>query len=323
MPIIEQSSYRPPFGFSNGHLQTIYPTLFRPHPVIDYTRERIDTSDGDFLDLDWIKTRGNTKLIVLTHGLESSSSSKYICGMATAFKRQGWDVLAWNLRGCSGPNNRLLSSYHSGSSQDLETVVNYVSENYNYESMALVGFSLGGNITLKYLGEKGANHPKVIKAAAAFSVATDLASSAIRLEQFQNRIYMSRFMKTLAAKVRIKSKQFPGMLRDEGLDRMRTFREFDGAYTAPINGFSNAYDYWDRSSCGNFLNAINTPTLLVNAANDPFLPPSCYPVELARNHQYLHLEIPQSGGHMGFVSRNKTNEYWSEARAVAFIEGYN
>jgi len=320
MPIVEQSSYRAPLAFGNGHLQTVYPTLYRPWPQIDYTRERIETSDGDFLDLDWAQSQNNSRLVILTHGLESSSSSKYICGMAAAFKRRGWDALAWNLRGCSGETNRLLTSYHSGSSDDLSTVIDHVVETQNYETIALIGFSLGGNITLKYLGEAGANARSQIQAAAAFSVATDLASSAKRLEQFQNRIYMRRFMKTLTEKVRVKMKQFPGKLSDSGLERMRTFSEFDGTYTAPLNGFASADDYWSRCSSGNFLDQIQVPTLLVNAVNDPFLTTSCYPTDLAHNHQFLHLETPASGGHMGFVHRNVTNEYWSETRAAEFIE---
>lgn len=322
MPLIEHSSYQPPFGFSNGHVQTIYPTLFRKQPKVPYERERINTPDGDFLDLDWLRTNDSSKLVILTHGLESDSNSKYVSGMARAFDHNGWHAVAWNLRGCSGEHNTKLSSYHSGSTDDLETVIKHVENSQQYTTIALVGFSLGGNITLKYLGDIGSKAPASIKAAVAFSVATDLESSAKRLERFENRIYMQRFLKTLTEKVRHKLQKFPGRLTDEGLAEMRTFREFDGAYTAPLNGFSDAHEYWKRCSCGPVLDNISIPTLLVNAANDPFLPSACYPFEIAKNHPLFYLEVPKSGGHMGFIRLQNQETYWSEKRAIQFMHDH-
>jgi predicted alpha/beta-fold hydrolase len=322
MPLVHTSSYPPPFGLSNGHLQTIYPTLFRRQPSVVYTRERLETPDGDFLDLDWLANGDSKKLVILTHGLESSSRSKYICGMADIFQDQGWHALAWNLRGCSGEANRLLTSYHSGSTNDLATVIEHVQKSRNYDTLALVGFSLGGNITLKYVGDLGADIDPTIKSAVAFSVATDLESSARRLERFENRIYMRRFLNTLTDKVRHKMNQFPGEIAERKLEAMRTFREFDGHYTAPLNGFRDASDYWSQSSCGSVLSRISIPTLLVNALNDPFLADECYPVELARWHPHLHLETPQSGGHMGFVTFDPDNKYWSERRCAEFVQCY-
>lgn len=322
MPLIEHPSYQPPFGISNGHVQTIYPTLFRAQPQVNYERERIGTPDNDFLDLDWLREGQSSKCVILTHGLESSSSSKYVSGMARAFQQNGWHALAWNLRGCSGEHNTKLTSYHSGSTDDLTTVIQHVEAMKRYTDIALVGFSLGGNITLKYIGDLGTAAPPLIKAAVAFSVATDLESSATRLERLENRIYMRRFLKTLCQKVRHKLQQFPGQLSADGLEAMRTFREFDGAYTAPLNGFASAHDYWARCSCGPVLTDIALPTLLVNAENDPFLSPECYPIETARNQPNLHLEIPKSGGHMGFIQFNGTGAYWSEHRAVQFVLGH-
>ena len=307
---------------ANGHVQTIFPTLFRTRPEVNYKRTRITTPDGDFLDLDWLRETVSTQLVILTHGLESSSSSKYISGMARAFHRLGWHALAWNLRGCSGEPNNQLTSYHCGSTDDLETVISHVEQLQLYTSVVLIGFSLGGNITLKYLGDRGTETPAVIKAAVSFSVATDLESSAKRLERFENRIYMQRFLKTLEQKVRDKMKQFPGRLDDHGLKKMRTFREFDGAYTAPLNGFASAQDYWKRCSCGSVLGDITIPTLLVNAANDPFLPAECYPSKLAKDHPFLTLEIPDSGGHMGFVQLKSQPDYWTERRTIQFIRDH-
>jgi len=242
--------------------------------------------------------------------------------MARAFNRKEWHTLAWNLRGCSGEPNNKLTSYHSGSTDDLEAVIQYVERLERYTAIVLIGFSLGGNITLKYLGDTGETLSPLIKTAVAFSVATDLESSAKRLENFENRIYMRRFLKTLEQKVCFKMIQFPDQLNDHGLKQMRTFREFDGAYTAPLNGFASAHDYWTRCSCGPVLKNITIPTLLVNAANDPFLSARCYPIELAKTHPYLHLEVPASGGHMGFMRFTTHDDYWSERRAIQFTQDH-
>ncbi len=322
MPLIENSSYQPPLGLSHGHVQTIFPTLFRKMPEVNYTRERIDTADGDFLDLDWLREGPSKQLVIVTHGLEGSSNGKYVRGMASAFKRKGWHTLAWNLRGCSGEANRLLTSYHSGSTADLGAIIKHVVTHHDYEAISLIGFSLGGNITLKYLGDQGSSLYPQIRCAVAFSVATDLASSAEQLERFANRIYMRRFLKTLTNKVRHKVRQFPGQITDTGIDQMRTFREFDGNYTAPLNGFASADEYWQQCSCGPVLKDISVATLLVNARNDPFLTAKCFPTDVASTHRYFHLEAPQSGGHMGFLQFSDENTYWSEQRAIEFAQDH-
>lgn len=314
MPLLD-SSYRAPWGFGNGHVQTIFPALFRRVPVITLRRERLTTPDGDFLDLDWHTDGGRTRLAILSHGLEGDSTNTYIQGMARALVRAGWDVLAWNLRGCSGEPNRLLRSYHSGATEDLAAVIARAPEHYT--QLALVGFSLGGNMTLKYLGEPAPDTR--ISGAVAFSVPCDLASSAFQLESFCNRIYMRRFLRSLRAKVREKMARFPGRLDDAGLEAMRTFREFDGAYTAPMNGFASAEEYWTRASSKPALERIRVPTLLVNALDDPFLPRACFPEKEARASECFFLETPACGGHVGFVTFNAQNEYWSERRAVEFL----
>ena len=244
MPLVKQSSYKAPFGYISGHLQTIYPALIRKVPLQTKERERIATADGDFIDLDWAREQSFDRLAILTHGLEGSSNRAYMQGMARALIRAGWNVLAWNFRGCSGEPNRRLRSYHSGSIDDLETVIKHVDQTKHYHRIALIGFSLGGNVTLKLVGDLGHYIDPRICAAVAFSVPCDLASSAKWLEHHTNRLYMHRFLKTLSAKVREKIQRFPNQVHDDGLDQMRTFREFDEAYTAPIHGFINAEDYW-------------------------------------------------------------------------------
>lgn len=319
MPVVSSSTYRPPFGMGNGHLLSIFPALFRRVPVVTRQRERLTTTDGDFLDLDWDTTGGFRRLAILSHGLEGDSGNPYVQGMATVLRRAGWDTLAWNLRGCSGEPNRLLRSYHSGATEDLDAVVTQALTTGWYEKLALVGFSLGGNMLLKYLGDLGQTVDPRVRAAVAFSVPCDLASSSRQLEKWSNRIYMNRFLGNLRKKIRGKMAAFPGELSDAGLDAMRTFREFDGAYTAPLHGFSSADDYWARASCRPVLGRIAIPALLVNAWDDPFLAPECFPFTEAEANPFFHLEAPRSGGHVGFVSFNRRDEYWSESRAVAFL----
>ena len=316
MPLLE-SQYQPPRGFANGHLQTIFPALFRRVPLTTRRRERIPTPDGDFLDLDWNTDGQAPRLAILSHGLEGDSSNTYIQGMARALVRRRWDILAWNFRGCSGEPNRQLHSYHSGATEDLHTVVTHAAP--RYRKVALIGFSLGGNMTLKYLGEPEV-HPHV-SGAVSFSVPCDLASSALQLEGLANRIYMARFLKSLRGKVRGKMRQFPGKIHDSGLDAMRTFREFDGAYTAPLHGFASADDYWTQASCRPGLARISVPALLVNAEDDPFLPAACFPRPEAEASAHFFLETPKRGGHVGFLSFNEEGEYWSEQRAAGFLEG--
>lgn len=314
MPVLS-SSYRAPLGLRGGHFATVYPTLFRRITVEGAERHRLELADGDFLDLDWTR-RGNRRLAILGHGLEGQSRAKYILGMSRALQRRGWDTLAWNCRGCSGEPNRLLRSYHSGASEDLASVVDHALTR-NYHELALIGFSLGGNIVLKYLGERGADAPPEIKAAAVFSVPCDLTSSSLRLGEFDNRLYMARFMDDLKKKIITKNARFPGRLDLTGLDRIRTFAEFDDRFTAPLNGFADARDYWQRASSRPLLSGIACPTLCIQAANDPFLPSPCYPEDLAKNHPRLFLEIPAHGGHVGFIARG--DEYWSETRAADFL----
>jgi predicted alpha/beta-fold hydrolase len=332
MPLIE-STYRPPLGFANGHLQSIYPAVFRrvrPLPEsATIQRTRIVTPDDDFLDLDIARADdestfddGQRRVAILSHGLEGSSRAPYIRGMARALLRRGWDVIAWNCRGCSGEPNRQLRFYHSGASEDLAVVVDWALAHTEpkWSQVALVGFSLGGNMTLKYLGEQGGAVDPRIHAAVTFSVPCDLAGSSVRLAHWSNRLYMERFMKTLRAKVREKAERFPGRLDLTGLDAMRTFADFDDAYTAPLHGFADAADYWHTCGSIRFMDSIRVRSLLVNARDDPFLGGNCWPVGLAREHPHLYLETPTHGGHVGFVTRGAAaSEYWSESRAAAFL----
>lgn len=313
MPIVPPT-FRPPAYLRNGHLQTILPVLLPRRFALRIERERLELADGDFLDLDWHRA-GAPRVAILSHGLEGNSRNDYILGTARALLATGWDVLAWNFRGCSGEPNRLLRFYHSGATEDLAAVAAHAAA--RYERLALVGFSLGGNMTLKYLGE-APPHPAVC-AAAAISAPIDLASCARELDERRiNRVYLRRFLTTLAAKVAAKARRFPELdARDAR--RLASFREFDGRFTAPIHGFRDAEDYWTRSSARQFLPRIAVPTLLLNPRNDPFLGPACYPEAEAAASAHVFLEMPDSGGHVGFLDLSNGLERWSERRVAEFL----
>ncbi len=318
MPVIP-SDFKAPFHLQNGHAQTILPVVWPRRVSAAFERERLDLADGDFLDLDWLCS-GKDRLAIISHGLEGSSEGGYIRGMASALKLAGWDVLAWNFRGCSGETNRLLRSYHSGESADLGSVVGHATT--RYAEIALIGFSLGGNITLKYLGE--AKPHSAIKAAVTISVPIDLAASAKRLDQQpSNRLYLYRFLTSLIAKMEEKAQRFPGQIDTQGIRSIRSFQEFDDRYTAPLHGFVDAADYWQRSSSRQFLPRIEVPTLLLNALNDPFLPMECFPYNEAKQSACLFLETPASGGHVGFLQSLIHRQPWYEMRAIQFLEKHS
>ncbi len=318
MPLLTDSSYDPPSSpFKNGHLQTVFPTLFRRVPEVDYQRQRLDTPDDDFLDLDWVRNDAD-RLAILSHGLEGSTASNYMRGMTRALSRRAWDVLAWNYRGCSGEPNRRFRGYHGGDTGDLDLVVQHAL-GQGYRHVALIGFSLGGNITLKYAGERGDGIDPRIRAALAFSVPCDLGACSSNLSEWFNRLYLRHFLLRLRRKYWRKQTIFSKTFID-AFDDINTLSAYDNRYTAPMHGFKDADEYYAHNSSKAYLHDIRLPTLLVNAADDPFLPEACYPIEEAHAHRYLHLEIPRYGGHVGFVEFNEAGEYWSEQRAAAFLD---
>lgn len=317
MPIVP-SSYRAPWAFRNGHFQTIYPTLFRRVSGVEYRRSRIETPDDDFLDLD-ASSVGADRVAIVLHGLEGNSQRPYVRGMVKALSRAGWDVVAWSFRGCGGEPNRQLRFYHMGDTTDIHTVLDHVIAAGRYRGVGLVGFSMGGNVILKYLAEQGARIASTVCGAVVFSVPCDLGASARKMDLASNTLYTLRFLVMLRRRVREKAERFPGLIDGQGLHGVRTFREFDDRYTAPIHGFQSAEDYWEKSASKPLLKHITIPTLMVNARDDPFLTPSCFPCDEARESRSLYLEMPAHGGHVGFVSLNHEGTYWSETRAVEFL----
>ena len=320
MPLLESSSYHAPLWLPGGHAQTIFPSLFRKIPDLPFTRIRIATPDDDVILADVLQAgkRKEREVVILSHGLEGDSRRKYIRGMCRAFAARGWDCLARNFRGCGGEMNRTPGLYHSGMTEDLHAVVGHCLGE-GYERIMLVGFSMGGNQVLKYLGEAPDRVPAEVVAAAAFSVTCNLPGAARELDRPGNAVYMHYFLRTLRRKVRLKHARYPDLYPLDGLERMRTFAEFDNQYTAPVHGFSSAADYWEKAASLPHLHRIRVPALLVNALNDPFLSPGCYPVDVARNNACLFLETPGEGGHVGFTSPLGKEAYWSETRAVKFF----
>jgi len=317
MPVITQSTYRPIYLLSNKHINTIVPSVFR-RVVIKYNRERLTTLDNDFIDLDYSSKKSKTITLIL-HGLEGSSNSSNVKGIVKVINQNNWDAVVFNFRGCSGIPNNLLSAYHSGKTDDLDFVVKHLQK--SYEEIFLVGFSLGGNIILKYLGEKHESI-RAIKKAVTISVPCDLKSSAIQMEKLSNKVYMNRFLKTLKNKVFSKCKiHTEHFINLELIKNAKTFSDFDNEYTAPIHGFRTANNYWKVNSSKQFLKSSVTPTLLINALDDPFLTKKCFPFEIANASKTLFLETPKKGGHMGFLSKTGINGiYWHEQRVIDFLK---
>jgi len=311
------SAYRAQNIWRSGHIQTIYPSLFRRVEGVRYTRERVELDDGDFLDIDKSDV-GSRRVVVVLHGLEGNTDRAYMRGMVSAVNSTQRDAIAMNFRGCSGETNRLPRFYHSGDTNDLRFLLQRILETGRYREICLVGFSMGGNVILKYLGEEAASLLPMIRRAVVFSVPCHLASSADSLARWSNRIYMRRFLRLLREKIQRKAGSVHGALTDDGFDSIRTFEDFDDRYTARLHGFKDARDYWEKSSSVNLLRHIAIPTLMVSSQDDPFLGPPCFPVDLAKKHPWLTLEISRWGGHVGFV--DDSNLYWSEKRTIEFLE---
>ncbi len=321
MHFIHSSDFISPLFLFNGHLQTIYPALFRKIDNVPYTRERITTPDDDFLDLDWsCLAKPNGKLVIISHGMEGDSQRPYVKGMVKAFNGAGYDALAWNYRSCSGELNLQPVFYHSGATHDLDLVVRHALKK-NYKEIVLIGFSLGGNLTLKYVGEQHTALPAEVTRCVALSVPIDLNGCSYQMAKPINYFYNRRFLQSLKNKVKCKAAAMPDRIDVTTLNTIKTIREFDNNFTAPIHGFKDVDDYYSRCSAIGFLDTISIPTLMINAKNDSFLSASCYLNETTNTNPHLFIETPAQGGHCGFRPRitNQHGLYWSEKRAIDFV----
>lgn len=318
MPILSPTQYQTPLLQFNGHLQSIYPSIFRKVPFVYARRERLELADGDFVDLDWsVAEKVSNKLVIITHGLEGDATRHYVTGMAKIFSANGFDALGWNCRSCSGEMNRLVRFYHHGDANDLRSVIQHAINFYGYQEIVLVGFSMGGSLTFRAIAEFPALVPAQVKSAIGFSVPCSLKGSVDALSTKENRIYLKRFLRKLGDKIKLKAKLFPGQIDATNYDQIKTFIEFDNRYTAPLHGYANALDFYEKASVGPLLHQLNIPSLIVQAVNDPFLLPNCMPIETAAQHPQLFLEMPAIGGHCGFMVKGQLHT-WAENRAIEF-----
>ncbi len=317
---MKQNEYKPSFMYKSGHINTIIPTIFRKVDGVNYKRERIDTPDNDFLDLDWSLIDNPKGLVIISHGLEGNSERAYVKGMVKILNQTGLDCLAWNFRTCGGETNNLLRMYHNGVTDDLETVINYAIKNKGYKKIVLVGFSMGGNLSLMYLGEKGKNVPSEIKGAVVFSVPCDLKDSSKELAKLSCKLYMKRFLLKLHKKIKVKMEKFPGQIDDKDYNKIKSFKDFDDKYTAPLHGFKSAEDYWEKCSSYKLLKNIAVKTFIINAKDDPFLGGKCYPYDEVRKNPNIHLQVPKYGGHVGFVIDSIKNYTFAELMTARLIQ---
>ncbi len=301
-PASRLEPFRPGWWIRGPHRQTVWNRLFRRQVEVTTTRARWTTPDGDFLDLEFADGPVASPQLLVVHGLEGSSRRKYVRGLLALAVARGWRGVALNFRGCSGTLNRGPRLYHSGETGDLDWVIGELAKRDPGASILPVGVSLGGNVLLKWLGEEGSAATDEVRAAVAISVPFDLAQSAQQMSRGAGRLYTHFFLKTLKPKALAKARQFPGVLDEATIRRARNWKQYDDAATARLHGFRDADDYWAQSSSMRYLDAIRRPTLLISAADDPFIPESCLPREIVERSAWLEAEFTERGGHAGFVS---------------------
>lgn len=313
-------TYRAPWWCSNGHLQTVWGPLLRRRRR-SLRRERIETPDGDFVDLDWLDGPARAPLLLVLHGLEGSVRSHYVAGLLDEAAARRWRGVVLNFRSCSGEINRLPRFYHSGDTADLHHVVGLLLEREPDVRLGAVGVSIGGNVLLKWLGEQEVEAPKQLAGAVGLSVPFDLTASAWVLDRgFARAVYTANFLRTMKRKARDKAARHPGFVDLGAVRRARTFAQYDRAVTAPLHGFTDEKDYWTRASSGPYLARIRRPTLLINALDDPLVPAQALP-DPQTLPACVQAEFPRRGGHLGFVEGRWPWQVrsWAERRAVEFL----
>ena len=312
------STYRAPWWLPGGHAQTLYGTLFA-HAKIGWKRERWDTPDGDFIDVDRLAGSAGAPLVVLFHGLEGGSGSHYACALARELGRRGWRGAVAHFRGCSGEPNRLGRAYHSGDADEIGWILRRMRAESKAGPLFAIGISLGGNALLKWLGEDAAAS-QVLTAAAAVSAPVDLMAAGDALGRGFNLVYTYHFLMTMRRKAEEKLARFPDLFDAQAMRRSGTLRAFDDVVTAPLHGFRDTDDYWTRASSKPVLGRIGVPTLLLNARNDPFLPEAALP-DPSQVSAAVRLEFPEEGGHAAFVSDPFPGDIdWMPRRVTAFFE---
>ncbi|UCG89465.1 MAG: hydrolase [Gemmatimonadota bacterium] len=316
------AAFRPAWWLPGPHCQTLAARVLRMRLRVEFRRERLELDDGDFLDLDWVVAPESGEmegrpLVIVLHGLEGSAGSGYARQMYRELTANGLQAVGLNFRGCSGEPNRLPRAYHSGDTGDLAYVVRLLQERDPQRPIGAAGFSLGGNLLLKYLGEDGDG----IGAAVAISVPFDLSAGADHIERGFSKTYRAFLVRKLQRKIRAKARVMDGTIDLAGTAAARTFREFDDAVIVPIHGFEDAEDYYRRSSSAQFLESITTATLLIHSLDDPFLPAASVPTGITEENPHVQAEFTRRGGHVGFVSGHPWAPlFWGERRAAEFLD---
>lgn len=314
-----QSPYRPPAWLPGGHLQTIYPYLFRRLPAPALSRERWDTPDGDFVDVDWLDGPVGAPLVILFHGLEGGSRSHYARALFTQLRERGWRGVLPHFRGCGGSPNRTARAYHSGDYAEIDWMLRTVAARTPGTARFAAGVSLGGNALLKWLAWSGEAAQDCVAAAAAVSAPMDLGIAGHRLGRGLNRLYGWNFLRTLRRKSLAKLERFPGLYDARAVARARTLHAFDGLVTAPLHGFRDTEHYWCSASSKPELGRVRVPTLIVHARNDPFLPGAWLPGPEAVSDRIV-LDYTEGGGHAGFTSGPFPGRLdWLPRRLLAFF----
>jgi len=312
------SAFKPAWWLPGPHLQTLFPQIFRKQSPPTLTRERIELDDGDFLDIDW---SGNDSgpLVLLLHGLEGSIRSHYAAGLMDSLRRCGFQVVLLNFRGCSGEPNRLPRSYHSGDTDDVDTILGRLVRQHPQRPVYIVGTSLGGNVLLKWLGENP--DQTLVKKAVAISVPFELNIAAHRLERGLSRLYQAHLLYKLRRSTRSKAARMALPIDVSRLSRIKSFRQFDDQVTAPLHGFDGVDDYYRRASSRPFIKNIKTPTLILHALDDPFMTPDAVPEDYELGPG-VQLELSESGGHVGFVGGifPWKPRYWVDERVCAYFQ---
>ena len=311
--------YDAPSWLPGGHLQTIWGVL-ASRPEVDYRRQRWELPDGDFLDLDWVESPPDAPLVVLFHGLEGSSDGHYARALMAAVHARDWRGVVVHFRGCSGEPNHLSRAYHAGDSAEIGYVLGRLRAENPGRPMYAVGVSLGGNALLKWLGEQGEAAASVVDKAAAVAAPLDLPAAGAALDTGFNRVYSARFLKTLKRKALEKLDSFPLLYDREAVAALDTIRGFDDLVTAPLHGYKDAADYWDRAASKPWLRHIRVPTLVLNARNDPFVPGDSLPTA-GEVSDRVTLDQPKEGGHVGFVGGLFPGHLeWMPARVLEFLK---
>jgi uncharacterized protein len=319
--INDSGEYHAPWWLPGRHLQTIYARSLGRNYTVRYRRERWETPDGDFIDLDWLDdARRDSPLVVLFHGLEGCSRSHYAVSLMAAVAREGWGGVVPHFRGCSGEANRLRRSYHSGDSREIDWILQRIKSANLRRPIYVGGVSLGGNMLLKWLGEEGEAASAVVERAVAVSTPMDLGAAAAGLDSGLKRlIYTRHFLRYLKPMALAKIALHGLAIDARAISASLTFHQFDDLFTAPVHGFKDAVDYWTQSSSKPWLKKITVPTLLINAQNDPFLSSDALPNSTEVSNSVI-LDFPATGGHVGFVSgRFPGNLDWLPRRIVKFF----